>query len=159
MVDNLLWQPHLYLPPYLGFSSELSVWEDGVNPSYIDGHLCCTDFVFHVKWTKFCFKRGLMVQLDLYAPDFSKSTSKYLFFTNYLESMHLSASTQCIIFKFNVFKKIFWAAQSFKLFQFYILKIFLTKIFLVVLEPKTLQNRLFCAKKEEKKYWYIKQKK
>ena len=51
-----------------------------------------------------------------------------LFLAKYLESMHLGASLQCIIFGCNVFlKEIFWAAQSFKLFQTHVLKVFLTK--------------------------------
>ena len=36
-----------------------------------------TDFVLKVKCTIFWLNRGLMVYLDLYAPDFPKSTSKY----------------------------------------------------------------------------------
>ena len=37
------------------------------------------DFVVQVKYTIFWLNIGLRVYLDLYAPDFSKTTSKYLF--------------------------------------------------------------------------------
>ena len=37
------------------------------------------DFVVWVKCTIFCLNRGLSVYLGLYAPDFPKNTSKYLF--------------------------------------------------------------------------------
>ena len=37
------------------------------------------DFVVQIKCTIFWLNRGLSVNLDLYAPDFPKSTSKYLF--------------------------------------------------------------------------------
>ena len=40
-----------------------------------------TDFVLQVKCTIFWLKRGWRVHLDLYAPDFPKSTSMYLFLT------------------------------------------------------------------------------
>ena len=36
-----------------------------------------TDFVLQVKYPIFWLNRGLRVYLDLYAPDFPKSTSKY----------------------------------------------------------------------------------
>ena len=41
----------------------------------------CTDFVFQVKFIIFWLNRGLMVHLNLYAPDFPKIISKYLYST------------------------------------------------------------------------------
>ena len=39
MVDNLLCQPHLYLPPYICFSGGLSAWEGLVSHIYVNRHL------------------------------------------------------------------------------------------------------------------------
>ena len=41
----------------------------------------CTDFVLQVKFIIFWLNRGLRVHMDLYAPDFPKIISKYLYFT------------------------------------------------------------------------------
>ena len=40
-----------------------------------------SDLVFQVKCTIFWINRDLRVHLDLYAPNFPRSTSKFLFFT------------------------------------------------------------------------------
>ena len=47
----------------------------------------CTDFVFQVKCTIFWLKRGLRVHLDLYAPEFPNSISKYLILSKIVRTL------------------------------------------------------------------------
>ena len=56
------------------------------------------DFVVQGKFTIFWLNRGLKVDLDLDAPDFPKSISKYLFCTEVIRK-------QCVLFGCYVFFK------------------------------------------------------
>ena len=68
-----------------------------------------SDFGFQIKFTIFGLKLVLRVNLDFFAPDLNKSSSKYLLFTKVVKKLGVSAS------------------QSFKLSQTHILKVFWTK--------------------------------
>ena len=82
----------------------------------------CTDLVFHGQCTIFWLKRRLRVHLDLYAPDFPKSTYKYTKVVREHESRCFTVMhrfwMQCFL------KELFRAAKSFKLFQTHMLNIF-----------------------------------
>ena len=88
----------------------------------------CTDFVCQVKYTISWLNRDLRVYLDLYAPDFPKSTSKYLLFTKVVRKHVSRCFTQvCHLWIQSFLKQWFWTAQSSKFFKIYMLNVLLTK--------------------------------
>ena len=76
------------------------------------------DFVVQVKCSIYWLNRVLRVFLDLYTPDFPKSTSKYMFCTKEVRKHGLKCFTTICNFKKQfLVKEVFGAAQSFKFFQ------------------------------------------
>ena len=88
----------------------------------------CTDFVCQGKCTISWLNRGLRVYLDSDAPDFPKSTSKYLLFTKVVRKHGSRCFTAiCYLWSQSFYKELFWAAQSSKLFKIYMLNVLFTK--------------------------------
>ena len=101
------------------------------------------DFVFQVKCTMFWLNRGLRVYLDLFLPNFSQSTIKYLFCTELVGKHGFKCVTAMCTKMVNlVFTKLFFfcfvAIMGFTWLKW-------------LLNQKRLLNRVFCNLK--KKYW------
>ena len=117
------------------------------------------DFVVEVKCTIFWLNKGLRLYFDLFAPDFPKSTSKYLFCTEVFTKHGFRCFTVMCNFRRQCFlEELFWAAKSFILFQTYVVNVILTffnnnkfKWLEWFLKQECLPNRVFCTHK--KKYW------
>ena len=75
-----------------------------------------TDFVLQVKCTIFWLNSGLMVYLDLYAPDFPKSTSKYLLLVKKHGSRCFTA--MFFFFGFKVLKRIILSCPIIQILAF-----------------------------------------
>ena len=104
-----------------------------------------TDFV--LKFTIFWHNRGFRVYLDFYAPDFSKITSSYFFFTKVVSKNGSRCFTAICTFGCNVFLKNYSAAaasESFKLFQPHKLNALLTKFSFFLCENRSYMNSVVC---------------
>ena len=107
--------------PQGGVTLQLS-WTSKTNPWALT-------LFFQVKCTIFWLNRGLRVHLDLYAPDFPKTISKYLYFTKVVRKHGSRCFTAMSNFLMQyLYKELFWAMYSFKLVQTHMLNVFLTKL-------------------------------